>query len=345
MKTSFIMWWKPPSPGTRRVLVLSNQPGFALPFDEASEREVDEVVAGIAEALDKRRVPHERLWLTDSVDPLLEALQRRSFSTVFNICESLGGSPLGEILVASALERLGVPYTGCPPAALGLCLDKGLSKCLLRMMGFPVPKFFVVSQWEKIPAKLPFRMPMIVKPLLQDASIGIHDTSVVRSKKVMKEQVAAVHQQYHEPAIVEEFIHGREFNVSVIGNHKPKALPVSEIDFSGLPTGLPKIVTYEAKWNKNDPRYGGTVPVVPAPIPPEMTRTLQDLAVRSGRALGCRHYWRVDFRVTKNGEPRIVEVNPNPDLHPEAGLARALKAAGMTYDGFIVKAIQWSQES
>jgi D-alanine-D-alanine ligase len=339
------MWWKQPAPGTRKVLVLSNQPGFALPFDEVSEREVDEVAAAIADALAARGVPCERLWLTDSVEPLLGVLRRRSFAAVFNICESLGGSPLGEILVAAALELLNVPYTGCPTAALGLCLDKALSKSLLRAMGYPVPKFFVVSPWERIPPTLPFRLPAIVKPLRQDASIGIHDTSVVRSKSILKEQVAMVHQQYHEPAIVEEFIHGREFNVSVIGHRTARPLPVSEIDFSGLPAGLPKIVSYEAKWNKNDPRYGGTVPIVPARIPKAQARRLQKLAANSGRALGCRHYWRVDFRVSKDGEPFIVEVNPNPDLHPEAGLARALKAARLPYDGFILKVIEWAKEA
>ena len=327
------------------VLVLSNRPGFALAADEASEREVDETAAAIARALKKHGVSCGRLCLSDSVEPLLSALRRGKIRAVFNVCEGLGGSPLGELLVASALERLCIPFTGCPTTALALCLDKGMSKSLLKAIGFPVPKHFAVLPSQRLPASLPFQLPAIVKPLRQDGSLGINDASVVRTRKAMGDQVDTIHRRYHEPAIVEEYIAGREFNVSVIGDRRPKPLPVSEIDFSGMPAGLPKIVSYAAKWNTNDPRYGGTVPVVPAPIPKAQAVRLQRLAARAGRALGCRHYWRVDFRVSPSEKPYIVEVNPNPDLHPDAGLARALKAARIPYEDFILKVVRWAMQS
>jgi len=327
------------------VLVLSNRPGFALAADAASEREVDETAAAIARALKGHGVSCGRLCLSDSVEPLIAALRLGRVRAVFNVCEGLGGSPLGELLVASVLERLSVPFTGCPTTALALCLDKGMSKSLLKSMGFPVPKHIAVLPSQKLPAPFPFHLPAIVKPLRQDGSLGINDASVVRTRKAMRDQANTVHRRYHEPAIVEEFIAGREFNVSVIGDRRPKALPVSEIDFAGMPRGVPKIVSYAAKWNTKDPRYRGTVPVVPAPIPRAQALRLQRLAERAGRALGCRHYWRVDFRVSATGRPYIVEVNPNPDLHPDAGLARALKAARIPYEDFILKVVQWAMQS
>jgi D-alanine-D-alanine ligase len=327
------------------VLVLSNRPGFALAGDAASEAEVDETAAAVARALKGRGMSCGRLCLSDSVEPLIAALRRGRTRAVFNLCEGLGGSPLGELLVASALERLQVPFTGCPTAALTLCLDKGVSKSLLKAMGFPVPKHFAVLPSQSLPAPLPFRLPAIVKPLRQDGSLGISDASVVRTHKAMDAQVKAIHRRYHEPAIVEEYIAGREFNVSVIADKKPRPLPVSEIDFSGMPRGVPKIVSYAAKWNTDDPRFTGTVPVVPAPIPKAAALRLQRLAADAGRALGCRHYWRVDFRVSKTGRPYIVEVNPNPDLHPDAGLARALKAARIPYGDFVLKVVRWAMES
>ena len=333
------------SPDSDRVLVLSNDPNYGQPYQQAATEEVDEVAQAVSRALGKRRVPHETLWLGGSIEPLLEALKLQRYGAVFNLCEALGGDPKGEILVAQTLACLKVPFTGCGPNALALCLDKGLSKSLLRALGFPVPRYFIVSPWERLP-KLPFGWPMIVKPVQEDASIGIHDQSVVRSKAALGEQVASIHSRFHQGAIVEEYISGREFNISVIGDQVHRALPVSEIDFSGLPVGMPKIVTYEAKWNKSDPRYAGTVPIVPAHINPDFARKLQRLAVRAGKALGCRHYWRADMRVSaKTGLPYIVEINPNPDIHPEAGLARALKVAGIPYGTFIRKAVQWSMNS
>jgi D-alanine-D-alanine ligase len=333
------------SNGRDRVLVLSNDPNYGQPFQQAATEEVDEVAQGVAAALAKRRIEHDTLWLGGSIEPLLEMLKKRRYSAVFNLCEALGGDPRGEILVAQTLACLKVPFSGCGPNALALCLDKGLSKSLLRALGFPVPRYFIVSPWERIPT-LPFGWPMIVKPIQEDASIGIHDQSVVRSKAALAEQVETIHSRYHQSAIVEEFVSGREFNISVVGDKVHRALPVSEIDFSGLPAGMPRIVTYEAKWNKSDPRYTGTVPIVPAPLPPAFARRLQKLAVRAGKALGCRHYWRVDFRVSsRTGEPRIVEVNPNPDLHPEAGLARALKVSGVPYATFVKQVVQWTARS
>ncbi len=334
------------SSGKDRVLILSNDPNFGHPFQQAATEEVDEVAQAVSRMLAKGRIAHDTLWLRGSVDPLLSALREQDYGVVFNLCEALGGYSTGEILVAETLECLRVPFTGCGSLALGLCLDKGVSKSILRAHGLPVPRFFVVAPWESLPRTLPFGWPMIVKPVQEDASSGIHDQSVVRSKAALAEQVTTLHARFHQPAIVEEYISGREFNVAVIGDKVHRALPVSEIDFSRLPSGMPRIVTYEAKWNKSDPRYGGTVPMVPAPLEPALARKLQRLAVRAGRVLRCRHYWRVDFRVSsKTGEPRIVEVNPNPDLSPDAGVARSLKAAGIPYGTFIRKMVQWARNS
>ncbi len=136
---------------------------------------------------------------------------------------------------------------------------------------------------------------------------------------------------------MEEYLDGREFNVSILGDGKPEVLAVSEIDFAGLPEGLPRIVCYRAKWDEDSPMYKGTVPVCPADIPRELEDRIRQVALRSYRVLGCRDYARVDLRTDARGHLYVLEVNPNPDLGPKAGLARAARAAGCSYAELVLR--------
>ncbi|MEJ5166968.1 MAG: ATP-grasp domain-containing protein, partial [Thermoanaerobaculia bacterium] len=216
------------------------------------------------------------------------------------------------------------------------------SKKILMKEKLPVPPYAILRKEDK-KINLPFPFPVIVKPLCQDGSCGITENSVVWNKKNLKKQVEFIFENFKDPALVEPFLQGREFNVSVIGRDKRIALPVSEIDYSQLPSSIPKILTYSAKWSKDNISYELTKPVCPAKIDKKFEKRLKLLALKAGKALSCRDYYRVDFRTDTKGNAYIIEVNPNPDISPDAGLARALKAYGIDYEKFILRLLKWAE--
>ena len=260
---------------------------------------------------------------------------------IFNLCEGALCKSAFEMHVAALLELYGARFTGNGPLTLGLALDKGLTKDVLYRRGVPTPGYAVMSAPpERLEAGLAF--PLIVKPLREDASVGIDSNAVVGSMAELSERVTQVNARFNQPAIVEEFIEGREFNISVLGNGAAKkALPPSEILFVDFPEGKPKICCYEAKWVEESPFYMKTVPSCPAKIPDALKDELHEVALRAYDIMGCRDYARVDMRYDNSGRIKVLEVNPNPDISSDAGFARAAKAAGLEYRdliGEIVKA-------
>jgi D-alanine-D-alanine ligase len=172
---------------------------------------------------------------------------------------------------------------------------------------------------------------------VEDASAGINEKSVVYDRKELEERVEYIIKMFKQPALVEEFIDGREVNVAILGNNPPVVLPISEIDFSHLPSHLPKIVSYEAKWIPNTDYYEKTIPICPAPLEPELERKIKDIALSCYKIMGCRDYARVDMRIDKEGNPYVLEVNPNPDLSRNAGFMRSASVYGLTPEETIVK--------
>jgi D-alanine-D-alanine ligase len=153
-----------------------------------------------------------------------------------------------------------------------------------------------------------------------------------------------VFQDHDQPALVEEFIEGRELNIAILGNRRPIILPISEIDFSGLPPSYPRIVTYSAKWIEGSDEYKGTVGVCPAPVCAETERQAKEIALKVYRAMGCRDYARVDMRLDKNNNLYVIEVNPNPDISDDAGFASSARAYGFTFEGIISKIVEYALE-
>ncbi|MEX0602784.1 MAG: ATP-grasp domain-containing protein, partial [Bacteroidota bacterium] len=156
--------------------------------------------------------------------------------------------------------------------------------------------------------------------------------------------VRVVFQTYDQPALVEEYIEGRELNVAIIGNKRPIILPISEIDFSGLPANYPRIVTYNAKWMQGTHEYVGTVGVCPAPIPAELERKIREIALKAYRVMGVRDYARVDIRLDKESQPFVLEVNPNPDISDDAGFARSAREYGMSFEETITRIVEYALE-
>jgi len=192
----------------------------------------------------------------------------------------------------------------------------------------PTPPFFVV---EKLPVPpSPFPWPVIVKPALQDASVGVDQGSVVTNQDQLSIKVEAVLARYGPPVLVERFIEGREFNVALIETPDLRALPVSEILFLEKDASYWPIVTYDAKWKTGSRECQATPSRCPAEIDAALAERLMHLARQAYRLTGCRDYARVDFRVSESNEPFLLEVNPNPDFSPDAGFASSLRAAGLT---------------
>ncbi len=251
---------------------------------------------------------------------------------LINLCEGYYGRPQWESNVAGIFELLGLSFTGSAAKTLAFCQDKFKAKAVLKAAGLPTAPAQLMMAGDEA---LELRFPLIVKPNAEDASLGIYPASVVKDEPSLRQQVRRCLDNYKQPALVEAFVDGREFNVSVMerdGAVTP--LPVSEIDFSALPKDMPRILGYEAKWFEDDPLYQKTPPVCPAPIDDELRTRLQGLAAAAFRTMGCRDYARVDFRMDAKGRPFILEVNPNPDISTNAGYARALTAAGIAYEAF-----------
>ena len=274
------------------------------------------------------------------IDDFIRDLRTGGDDMIFNLCEGAFEDSGLEMNVAAMIELFGLKFTGSGPLTLAMSLNKGLTKDILIRRGVPTAKYTVTESGKLVGAdELTF--PLIAKPLYEDASIGIESGAVVFDKDALLERIKHIYNNYEQDAIVEEFLDGREFNVAVLGCDKTlRTLPPSEIDYSGFPEGEPKICGYEAKWFTDSPLYIKSPPVCPANVTDELAAELSDVARRAYEALNCCDYARVDMRLGADGKPRVLEVNPNPDISTDAGLARAARAVGFEYHQLIGEIIK-----
>ena len=300
--------------------------------EAASEQAVESAADQAAQALKGAGRKVVRLPAAGSVAGLVKRIRRARVDVVVNLCEGFRNDPKLEAQAAGLLELMELRYTGCGSRTLALCQNKYQTNALLAARGIRVPRGWLAGTDRDLPGTLPF--PMIVKPNAEDASRGIYPESVVRTRGAMRKQIARVTERYGAPALVEEFVDGREFNVAVIQAPEPRALPVSEIEFRDFPKDQPHIVGYPAKWDATHPSYRQTVAVCPARLSDSMTGAMKHLALRAFVELNLRGYGRVDFRTDAQGRPVIIEVNPNPDTNRDAGLMRALVTTGIPVSEF-----------
>jgi D-alanine-D-alanine ligase len=278
------------------------------------------------------------------VDRLITFLQEEKPDVIFNLVECIENEAILEMNVAAMYELFKIPYTGAGPLALGTALNKGRVKDILIANGIKTPQYQLFKVAERIALKDGMEFPLIVKPSREDASVGISDKSVVYNANELRKQVRYIWAEFDQPALVEQFIDGRELNVAVIGHKKPIALPISEIDFSGLNDGMHKIVSYAAKWLNGTVEYEGTKGICPAKLPSSIETQMKETAVKCFQLIGCRDYARVDFRLAADGTPYVLEVNPNPDISDDAGFARSARAAGFDFPQIIGKIIESALE-
>ena len=259
---------------------------------------------------------------------------------IFNLCDDgFFSDPDLEPHVVAMLDILEIPYTGGDYLTLALTLNKATVKKILTYHNLPTPKFQIFETGDE---KFDLEFPLIVKPLQEDASIGIKDDSVVYNEDKLRERVKYVIKEYEQLALVEQFIDGREFNVGVLGDNE--VLPISEITFDGLPEGKPKIVNYDAKWKEDSIDYKETKRSCPAKIDDELGGKLRGLALKAGSLFECSDYFRVDFRV-KDNQPYILEVNQNPDISEDAGLFAMSQVKGYSYKEMIDKIVKGAMKS
>jgi D-alanine-D-alanine ligase len=296
---------------------------------------VDQVAGALRQAGHKPSV----LGVHGDVRKLLTGLARRKPDLVFNLMDTFGESQLGAVGLVGLLDLLGLRYTGGGPGEFYLQEDKALTKKLLAFDGISYPDFAVFSRDAGLETGGHLRMPLFVKPLRMDASIGIDAGSLVRSTHELMERVLWINDKVKDSALVEEYIEGREFYVGVLGNQDPIAFPPIEMDFSELPDDKPRILDARAKWEEGSAEYKGTKAVL-ADVPDELRARLQKVALDAYRALRVRDYGRIDMRLTEAGEVYVIEVNAICYLESSSEFAAAAAAAGIDYPDLLHRLVE-----
>lgn len=317
---------------------------------DAAEPPEDPVLAQIEGALGALGHETVRVSVAADVEPVIDALKAADPAIVFNLAESFGGKSALESNVAALLNLLGLRYTGSSPAGLLMAGDKSLTKQVLGFQKILTPQFAAIFRGA-LDHTGDLKFPLIVKPPQEDASLGITSRSVVRDIKELFNTMDSLQREFQSPVLVEEFVEGREFYVGVLGNVKPIALPVIELDFSAFPADRPRVASYEAKWgeggtggtSETGAEFAGTKSIFPTDLTPELAERMQAVAVEAFDALRLRDYGRVDLRVTPAEEIYVIEVNPNCYLEQSGEFSRAAAEAGIAHEALVARILELAQ--
>jgi D-alanine-D-alanine ligase len=297
-----------------------------------------EVEEEVAETLTK--LGHEPiLYELDGTQKSLLGLAKAECDLVFNLSESFAEDDTADYKIAAFLELLGRKYTGSGTHGLMLAQDKAVAKKIFAFHGIHTPTF-AKSFRGRLDFSHDLEFPVIVKPAREDGSIGIEFSAVVNSIRELMERMDWLHANFDSPVLIEEYIEGREMYVGVLGNEKPEALPIVELDLSKLPEGTPRIAAAEVKWGKGTAAYRDTKSAIATDLPDETVQALHQTAVAAYQALELRDYGRVDMRLQADGKVHVIEVNPNPWLASKAELALAARKSGRTYTQLIEEIVE-----
>jgi D-alanine-D-alanine ligase len=327
--------------------------------EAAGEKVPPLVCEQVEHVLAKQGHEVKRLAAEHKIRDLASQIMKDDSDLIFNLCESLGGVSQFEQHVAALLEVLEKKFTGAGSIGLTLAQDKELSKKIFQFHGIRYPKFSVMDA-GKVGWSDELSFPLFVKPLNEDASIGIDSGSIIHNVKELMERISYIQTEFNAPALIEEYIEGRELYIGVLGNDKPEALPILEWDFSKMPKGTPRIASSEAKWDEES-AYKDAPEVFPADIPEAVYMKIQETAIQAFKSLKLRDYGRVDMRLrhavkdieTKSTEQEanfdnwefyVIEVNPNPYLDKKSELAMAARKHELNYPDLIEKIIELAME-
>jgi D-alanine-D-alanine ligase len=322
-----------------RVVVLFDTdvaPPANQDFTKAIEAN-EEAEFDVARGLIARGHEVRCLGFRDDIDQLVAGLRAQPCDVVFNLSERFQGDSALDYTITSIMDMLGIAYTGASSEGLILARDKALTKKVLAYHGILIPHFMVCPMGQPIQRPSDLRFPLIVKPLNEDASVGIAQSSVVRDDDALNSRIVFIHEKIGTAAIVEEFIEGRELYVGVIGNERPRALPPIEMVFKNEPNVEGRIATFKAKWSVKYRQSRGIENMVAVDLSKSLVQRLSDVAVRTYKAAGLRDYGRIDVRLAHDDAIYVVEANPNPYLADGEDLAWAAEEAGYPYPDLLEK--------
>ncbi len=323
------------------IAIIYNQPyygRFIVAGEAKAEASIAITVRAVYHALTDLEYPVIKFPLPPPLEQAKDRLKRLEADVVFNLFEGFDHHPETEADIAYTLSDLGLTYTGCPGGILSLALDKAKTNAILNAAGIDTPNCQLLTVETLSDFNLNY--PCIVKPVGEDASHGLTEESVVYSSDQLEKQVIRISSFFGGKALVEEFVDGRELNVTVIGDGELVVLPISEIVYC-LPDGMPRLLTFAAKWDKQSTYFQCTKPKCPAEISTELRDKIERIAISVFKVLNCcgSGYARVDLRLDTNEQVKVLEFNPNPDITPGSGAARQARAAGMTYRQLIEKIV------
>jgi len=325
-----------------KILLLFDSPYFKpRGYDFKEEfKEMDWATENdVFNALTKSGHQVSMIGLYNNVNILLEEVNENRPEVVFNLSEVFDQKSHLDKNVVSLLQMLGLTYTGATPANLLICNNKALNKKILSFHKIKIPKFYTFYKEHKIWLPKKLKLPLIVKPLYEEASRGIAQASVVDSEEALIERVKFIHQSLNTDAIAEEYIDGREFYVGILGNKRIKVLPLREMKFGEFSQDEPRIATYKAKWDYDYREKWGIKNVFAGRLPNGVDQKIEDICKRAYRAIGMKSYARFDIRVTSNSEVYIIEANANPSLFMYDEVAQSAEKAGISYDKLLEKII------
>jgi D-alanine-D-alanine ligase len=336
------MHWRKASMNKIKIGIVYNQPLLsAQTFREASLDILTQVEA-IEKALAELGHVSACIPFTRDIRRFVEQTEEEKVDMVINLCETVEEDPRLAGHPAAVLELLGVPFSGSSSFAISLATDKLATKRMLKAGGIRTPEYLVYDGRKTFYARA-LTFPVIIKPRFEDASIGIDQDSIYRTEEELREGLVGFIRHF-DSLIVEEYVEGREFNISLLGYPEVEALPVAEIDFSCFPSDLYPIVGYKAKWIKDSFEYLNTPRRFPRDLSVGMEQTLVETALRCFHLFMLRDYGRVDVRVDDQGRVFVLEANANPCLSPDAGFPAAIEASGRNYDDFVADLITFALE-
>ncbi len=330
------------NPSSQNIIDVSTQvTRVNKSADTYAEWDTIETITAVRDALAHRHT----VTMIEADDGIFDALRSFHPDIVFNIAEGRFGASR-ESQIPAMLEMLNIPYTGSDPLTLGICLDKSRAKEILSYYKVPTPKFVVVHSLSEIRMENLF-LPAMVKPLYEGSSKGIFNSSLVRTSHELYEQVEKILTEYNEPALVEEFLPGREFTVALLGNGSSlQVLPIVEINFDSLPKDVNPIYSFEAKWIWDEVTNPLDIFTCPARITSQLQAAIEKICRDAFSVLRCRDWCRIDVRLDTNGNPNIIELNPLPGILPNpeenSCFPKAARAAGISYDEMINKVLDAS---
>jgi D-alanine-D-alanine ligase len=296
--------------------------------------------AGVLAALRDLGHTVEHLALFDDLDLLRQKLQSFGPDLIFNLADQFRNNRAFDQHIVSILAMYGVPFTGCGSTGLTLCKHKGISKKILSYHRIHTPAFVIIARGRRITRPRQLRFPILVKPLKEEASLGISQASFVENDEQFKERVQFIHEKYDNDVIAEEYIDGRELYVSILGNHRLQVYPVRELVFREVPPDEPKIATYKAKWDEDYRKRWGLQNQFAEGLEPALVRHIESVCKRIYHLLTIDGYARLDLRLTAANELYFIEANPNPILAADEDFALSAMKTGLSYPQLIERIVR-----